>query len=166
MNQRHFTFMSLVIALLLVTGCGSSKESAEPAEVDEARRVNIGYSSQAEDEITGSVEKVAADDLEKRHYNSVQDLLKGRVSGVIVRETPGGISVRIRGVSSFNDQNEPLYVVDGVPFQPGPGGALSGINVWDIESIEVLKDAGTTAIYGARGGNGVIIITTKHGGQE
>lgn len=163
MKRHLFTSMYLPILLLLIQGCGSTKESTAITESDEKERVNVGYGTREKDEITGSVEKISADDVNNQHYNSLQDLLKGRVAGVEVREVPGGISVRIRGVSSFNGKNEPLYVIDGVPFEPGPGGALTGINVWDIESIEVLKDAGTTAIYGARGGNGVILVTTKRG---
>ena len=75
----------------------------------------------------------------------------------------GGIAVRIRGASSFNGSNEPLYVLDGFPMTPGPGGALTGINPYDIASIDVLKDAASTAIYGSRGANGVILIETKRG---
>jgi TonB-dependent SusC/RagA subfamily outer membrane receptor len=69
--------------------------------------------------------------------------------------------VRIRGPASFYASGEPLYVLDGSPIEAGPGGALSGINPWDIESIRVLKNPGDTAIYGMRGVNGVIVITTK-----
>jgi TonB-dependent SusC/RagA subfamily outer membrane receptor len=85
------------------------------------------------------------------------------VSGVTVTRTPdGGISVRIRGQSTINGNTEPLYVIDGLPIQPGPGGSLVGINPHDIASIEVLKDAANTAFYGVRGANGVILIKTKH----
>ena len=77
------------------------------------------------------------------------------------RAADGGIAVRIRGVSSFYGNNEPLYVLDGMPIQPGPNGSLTGINPYDIESIKVLKDPADTAIYGIRGANGVIVIKTK-----
>ncbi len=89
-----------------------------------------------------------------------------RFPGVQVNQTSdGGIAVRIRGTTSIRGNNEPLYVIDGVPIQPGPGGSLTGINPYDIESIEVLKDAASTAIYGVRGANGVIIIKMKQPGQ-
>jgi TonB-dependent SusC/RagA subfamily outer membrane receptor len=93
---------------------------------------------------------------------SVQKLLEGKVSGVTVNEAAdGSISVRIRGATSFYAGSEPLYILDGVPYQPGPSGSLKGINPHDIESIKVLKDPADISLYGVRGGNGVIVITTK-----
>jgi iron complex outermembrane receptor protein len=93
---------------------------------------------------------------------SLEQLLAGRIAGVTVAHAPGGgISVLIRGPGSFYLSNEPLYVVNGVPVEPGPGGALNWLNPQDIASITVLKDASTTAIYGTRGANGVIVIRTK-----
>lgn len=92
---------------------------------------------------------------------SLEQMLAGRIAGVSVTRAPGGgISVLIRGPTSFYLSNEPLYVVDGVPVQPGPNGSLSWLNPEDIASIAVLKDA-DAAIYGVRGGNGVILIKTK-----
>ncbi|MGQ0713754.1 MAG: TonB-dependent receptor plug domain-containing protein [Gemmatimonadaceae bacterium] len=107
------------------------------------------------------VADVTSEDIERAPSQSVEDLLKGRVAGVVVTETPGGISVRIRGVTSFYGSNEPLYVLDGVPITPGPGGTLTGLSPHDIESIEVLKDPVDTSLYGMRGANGVIVIRTK-----
>jgi TonB-dependent SusC/RagA subfamily outer membrane receptor len=93
---------------------------------------------------------------------SLSQMLAGRVSGAIVTATPGGgISVRISGPHSFYLGHEPLYVVDGIPIEPGPNGTLSWLNAEDIASIEVLKYESSTAIYGVRGGNGVILIKTK-----
>jgi iron complex outermembrane receptor protein len=93
---------------------------------------------------------------------SLEQLLAGRIAGVMVTRAPsGGISVLVRGPSSFYLTDEPLYVVDGVPIEPGRGGTLAWINPQDIASIEVLKDPASTAIYGARGANGVIVIRTK-----
>src|SRR5438309_92172 len=83
----------------------------------------------------------------------------------VSRTADGGIAVRIRGAASFNASAQPLYVVDGIPMQPGPNGSLTGINPYDIESIQVLKDAADTAIYGMRGANGVIVIKTKRPGR-
>lgn len=90
-----------------------------------------------------------------------EELMEGRFSGVrVLRTADGGIAVQIRGVSTFMGSSEPLYVIDGFPVEAGPGGALSGINPRDIRRIEVLKDAGSTAMYGGRGANGVVLITT------
>lgn len=89
-----------------------------------------------------------------------------RFPGVSITRAPdGSLAVRIRGTTSLYGSNEPLYVIDGVPVRPGPGGSLSGINPYDIESIEVLKDATATAMYGVRGANGVIVIKTKTSDQ-
>jgi TonB-dependent starch-binding outer membrane protein SusC len=106
---------------------------------------------------------VTAEDIQRvPPGQSIEKLLMGRAPGVIVgRTADGGISVRIRGPASFYASGEPLYVLDGSPIEAGPGGALSGINPWDIESIRVLKNPGDTAIYGMRGVNGVIVITTR-----
>ena len=85
-----------------------------------------------------------------------------RFPGVqVTRTSDGGISVRIRGFTSLHGSNEPLYVIDGVPLEAVPGGALKGINPHDIESIQVLKDPSETTVYGVRGANGVIVIRTK-----
>jgi TonB-dependent SusC/RagA subfamily outer membrane receptor len=109
---------------------------------------------------------VTSDEIARQPAVSLEQLLAGRIAGVTVTRVPGGgISVQIRGPSSFLLSNEPLYVLDGIPIEPGPNGTLSWINPHDIASIEVLKDAASTAIYGARGANGVIVITTKRPGQ-
>jgi TonB-dependent SusC/RagA subfamily outer membrane receptor len=81
---------------------------------------------------------------------------------MVTRTPDGGVAIRIRGNSSISANMEPLYVIDGVEIQPGPGGALTGINPHDIASIEVLKDAASLAYYGLRAANGVILIKTKH----
>jgi TonB-dependent SusC/RagA subfamily outer membrane receptor len=96
----------------------------------------------------------------------IEKVLQGRIAGVTVTQAPGGIAVRIRGGTSLYGNNEPLYVLDGVPIQAGPGGTLNGINPYDIESIRVLKDPADTALYGARGANGVIIIKMKKARQD
>lgn len=105
---------------------------------------------------------VTAEDIERNPGQPIEKLLEGRVSGVTVEQAAGGgIAVRIRGVTSFYGSNEPLYIVNGVPFTPGPNGALTGLNPYDIESIQVLKNPADTGIYGMRGANGVIVIKTK-----
>jgi len=91
-----------------------------------------------------------------------EELLQGKFPGVVITRLPnGGLAVRIRGTNSLLGSNEPLYVVDGMTIEPGPGGALFGINPGDIEKITVLKDVGSTGLYGVRGANGVVVITTK-----
>ena len=106
---------------------------------------------------------VTASEIEKDVGKPIEQVLAGRVSGVDVRRTPdGGIAVNIRNASSFYGGTEPLYVVDGSPFNVGPGGVLTGISPYDIESIRVLKNPEDIGVYGMRGANGVILITTKH----
>ena len=96
----------------------------------------------------------------------IEKVLQGRVSGVVVsRAADGGIAVQIRGQTSFYGNNAPLYVVDGMPIEPGPGGSLSGISPYDIESIKVLKNPAELTLYGSRGANGVIEIKTKKAGK-
>ena len=110
---------------------------------------------------------VTSEDIQRNPGQPIERALEGRFPGVDVRRTPdGGIAVRIRGATSFGGGTEPLYVVDGIAIQPGPGGALTGINPNDIESIRVLKDAADTAMYGMRGANGVILIKTKRPGSR
>jgi iron complex outermembrane receptor protein len=108
---------------------------------------------------------VTSQDLERSGVaDPIERTLQAMVPGVTITRTPdGGIAVRLRGPSTVNGNSEPLYVIDGLPIQPGPGGSLLGINPHDIASIEVFKDASSTAYYGLRGSNGVIVIKTKHG---
>ena len=104
---------------------------------------------------------VTAEDIERHPGQPIEEILAGRIAGVDVERTRDGIKVRIRGSTSLRGDSEPLYVIDGIAIQPGPGGSLVGITPYDIESIKVLKDPADTAMYGVRGANGVIVITTK-----
>jgi TonB-dependent SusC/RagA subfamily outer membrane receptor len=105
-------------------------------------------------------------DISRHPGEPIEKILANRVSGVDVALTPEGyLTVRIRGAASVMGSTEPLYVIDGVPISPGPNGALVGINPNDIESIRVLKDAASTASYGSRGANGVVLIKLKKAGQ-
>lgn len=104
---------------------------------------------------------VTAEEIESDPGEPIEEILRGRIAGVRVTRTPGGIAVRIRGTTSFRGNKEPLYVIDGVPIRPGPNGSLLGISPYDIESIKVLKDPASLTMYGVRGANGVIVITTK-----
>jgi TonB-linked SusC/RagA family outer membrane protein len=124
--------------------------------------VVIGYGSQSRRTITTAVSRVSSDKLDGVPVESVAQALQGKVSGVRIYQSDGGepgsdAVIRIRGGSSINRSNEPLVLVDGVPRE------LSDINPNDIESVEVLKDASSTAIYGARASNGVVLVTTKKG---
>src|ERR1700722_3746949 len=125
--------------------------------------VLIGYGTQRKKDLTGSIVSISAKDADQAPITRPDQMIQGRASGVQVIQTnsaPGGnISIRIRGTNSINSSNEPLFVVDGFP----GAGDLNTINPSDIESIEILKDASATAIYGSRGANGVVLITTQKG---
>jgi len=125
--------------------------------------VVVAYGTAKKESLTGSVSSIGAKDLEKRPVTNAFAALEGSAAGIQINNTSGmpgdEPSIRIRGFSSLNGSNDPLYVVDGVPF----GGNISDINPNDVESISVLKDASSSALYGSRASNGVIIITTKKG---
>ena len=109
---------------------------------------------------------VTAEDIRRRPGVPVEKVLEGRIAGVTVTRAPDGtLRVRIRGTTSILGNKEPLYVIDGLPVLPGPGGGLTGIQVSEIESIKVLKDPASTTMYGARGANGVIVVTLKKPGR-
>ena len=125
--------------------------------------VVTAYGTSTKGSFTGSAAVMKSEKLEKRQVSNVSQALAGAVAGVQIQSANGqpgaSATVRIRGVGSINASSTPLYVVDGVPFD----GDLSSINTNDIESMTVLKDAASTALYGARGANGIIMITTKKG---
>jgi len=136
--------------------------------------VVTGYgTTQTKREVGGAISNVNAKEFENQPMTSLQTALQGRAAGVMVTANNGipggGINVNIRGIGSFSGSTQPLYVVDGVQLSGDTftgftqGNTLAGINTNDIESIEVLKDAASTAIYGSSGANGVILITTKKG---
>ncbi|RIJ45407.1 SusC/RagA family TonB-linked outer membrane protein [Maribellus luteus] len=124
--------------------------------------VAIGYGTLKKSDITGSVSSVRGEDLTQMPMQRVDQALQGRASGVLVLNTAGApgaeTTIRVRGMNSINGGNNALVVIDGLQ-----GGNLNSLNPNDIESMEILKDASATAIYGARGANGVILITTKSG---
>lgn len=143
--------------------------------------VVVGYGTMKKSDLTGSVTSIKSDELMKTNPISINQSLQGRIAGVQVNQNDGapgaGVSIQIRGANSFSTSTEPLYIVDGIPFTtsgtPGTGkdgmlqttNPLSAINPADIESIEILKDASATAIYGSRGANGVVLVTTKRGAK-
>jgi TonB-dependent SusC/RagA subfamily outer membrane receptor len=110
---------------------------------------------------------VTAEDIESNPNQPIEKVLQAKVPGVWITRTPdGGIAVQLRGQSTLYGEQQPLYVVDGVPISPGPSGALTGVNPHDIESIQVLKDPADTSMYGMRGANGVIVVKTKKAGRR
>jgi TonB-dependent SusC/RagA subfamily outer membrane receptor len=134
------TTLSVCVLVALVDGCASRN----------ANRDMQGQGTTPAEE----VQRNSGDPIEKR--------LQAMDPGILVtRGSNGDIAVQIRGASSFYSSNQPLYVIDGVPTEPGPGGALTGVNPHDIESIKVLKNPADIGIYGMRGANGVIVVTTR-----
>ena len=126
--------------------------------------VVVGYGTMKKSDLTGAITRVGEKELQSRPVNNAFEALQGKAAGVDIttNERPGQIgSIRIRGERSLNGGNTPLYVVDGVPLMSASG--IETLNPRDIESIDILKDASATAIYGSRGANGVVIVTTKQG---
>lgn len=188
-NQGNFQFVTgqklpftLILSFLgyekkrLVVNSSPAVIELTPASADLDEVVVVGYGTQKRRDLTGSVATLP-DKLLKQPVSSLDQTLKGGISGVQVTQTSGqpggGVSIRIRGGASIQGGNEPLYVIDGFPVynqtestgvgSGTPVNPLASISPTDIESIEVLKDAAATAIYGSRGANGVILVTTKKG---
>ena len=136
----------------------------EKLAIDAAEVVSIGYGSVTRRDLTGSVSKVDMEDIMKTQVTNFDQALAGRVAGVVVTTSDGALgaeaNITIRGNNSLTQSSAPLYIIDGFPSESSMATAL---NSADIESIDILKDASATAIYGARGANGVIVITTKQG---
>lgn len=180
-----FSMVGYTTKQVKVTNSGEINVVLEKSVINQEDAVVVGYGTTKRKDVTGSVASFKPKRNDAQQFNTVDNLMRGRVAGVQVQQSggdPGGaLSVKIRGVNSLRGDNEPLYVVDGViisnvtidasdPFSQKSANsgqtqqsALAGINPQDIENIEVLKDASATAIYGSRGANGVIIITTKQG---
>ena len=123
--------------------------------------VVIGYGTAKRGDLTGSVVSVKNEDLMQTPTSDVAQALAGRVAGVQIMQSEGepgaSVSIRVRGGISITQSNEPLYIIDGFPSEDG----MSSLDPGEIETIDILKDASSTAIYGARGANGVVVITTK-----
>ena len=179
-SQLEISYIGYVTQAIPVGDAGQALEIVlveDAAELDQV--VVIGYGSQRKSDLTGSVSSISEEEIKALPVTGLDQALQGRAAGVYVTQNSGapggGVSVRIRGIGSVNNA-EPLYVVDGVPIGSDAGrnvlgvnGAgqppniLNTINPNDIASIEILKDASATAIYGSRGANGVVLITTIRG---
>ena len=147
-----------------VTGSGPVRVTLVPDNVQLQEVVAIGYGTMKKSDLTGSVTSVSAEQLLKAPVSGLDQALQGRAAGVTVTSNSGqpgqGATIRIRGIGSALGGNDPLYVVDGVIT-----GDIKWLSPTDIQSMEILKDASATAIYGSRGANGVILITTKSGSE-
>lgn len=160
-TYRGVVRSAIVMAAVGALGCGPSTPPPPPEPTPEAEGA-AGRSMQGEG--TGAVGVVDGADVQGRPAVHFEDLLEGQVAGVqVVRHAGGGVSFRIRGIGSFNGDNEPLYVVDGMLVHVAPGRGLDWLSPGDIKRIEILKDASTTSMYGVRGANGVVLITTRRG---
>ena len=158
-------------AIVLITGACVTVPPRERGTAPQVERdsVTIAYGRVARRQLTSSVGSITEDDIATMTPQRVEQLFQGRLAGVQVLRGPRGeLSIRIRGAPTLGYSSaEPLIVVDGMPTQDrGFGSVLDGIAPMDIARIDVLKDAAATAVYGVRGANGVILITTKRAGQD
>ncbi|MEL7585893.1 MAG: TonB-dependent receptor [Prolixibacteraceae bacterium] len=171
----QFTFVGMKPQEIIVGDKTLIRVQLEEETIGLEEVVAIGYGTVKKSDLTGSVSSIKTEDLKKVPVTSFDQAIQGRASGVLVTQAssaPGGrVQIRVRGGNSLSSSNEPLYVVDGYPISAGSSAGGSGagqnplatLNTSDIASIEILKDASATAIYGARGANGVVLITTKRG---
>ena len=162
----QFSYIGMLTAEVPVDGRNTLEVTMkyDYTELDEV--VVIGYGASKRSELTGSVSSVKSEEIMSTPTSDVAQALAGRVAGVQIVQSEGGpgaeVSIRVRGGMSITQSNEPLYVIDGFPTEDG----MSDLDPGDIETIDILKDASATAIYGARGANGVVLITTKSGGAR
>lgn len=161
-----FSFIGLETKEIKVNGQKVINVVLESSSVMLNEVVSVGYGTMRRRDITGSVASVDTKELEKVPVSSIAQALSGRISGVNVTANEGSldaqVNIRVRGGMSITQGNSPLYIIDGFPSEES---AFNALNASDIESIDVLKDASSTAIYGSRGANGVVVVTTK-GGKE
>jgi TonB-dependent SusC/RagA subfamily outer membrane receptor len=151
---------TLAWSALALSACyGPSTKPA--AKAPAPATVQVGYGTRDARDVNAAVNSASGEKMRKNSPRTVADMLVGRFPGVEVKQLPNGsASIRIRGSRSFRSNEEPLIVVDGIPQHSG-GQALMDISPHDVESIEVLKDAAATAVFGSRGANGVILVSTR-----
>ena len=142
--------------------CSAACSTNPAPQTPDEDKVAVGYGAQAGDAVTGSVGSVTRKDIEQLQFTRIEDYIAARIPGVQVGRRGGSITLQMRGPNTILGNNEPLVVLDGVPLSQGTAGfTLATLSPRDIERIDVLKDAGSAAIYGSRGANGVIIINTR-----
>ena len=153
---------ALTLLALMAGAAGCYRATSRTLTPEEMAALGLGPAAGAPAAPAGAVSSV---DLSRaKEVNRIEDLFAGRVAGVVAIRLPNGrYSVRIRGNHTMIANDEPLYVVDGLPISGNVEAVLSSIDPGDVARIEVLKDAGSTAMYGSRGASGVIVITTKRG---
>ncbi len=161
-----FTYIGMAEQTIELKGQKTVKVTMQSSAVALEEVVAIGYATVKRKDLTGSVSSLKGEDMLKTPGGDPTQALAGRVAGVQIVTTDGqpgaSPSVRVRGGISITQSNEPLYVIDGIPSEDG----MSNLNPGDIETVDVLKDASATAIYGSRGANGVVVITTKSGSNK
>ena len=160
------SFRLLVSSVIMAAvGAGCGKNNATRTAEPNGDQVSTGYGTERKESFTGSASSVTAEDTKDRAAKTIGEMLEGRVPGLQVLRLPNGdYAMRIRGARSFQGGDDPLVVIDGTPIQSGGlRDVFAGLTPQDIERIDVLKDAGSTAVYGVRGANGVIVIRTKRG---
>lgn len=157
-----FSFIGYTVKEIPINNQSEINVILQTSEVSLDEVVVIGYGQVSRNNMTGAASSITAKDIEYRPVSRLENALAGQLPGVDVRTNsgePGGdIQIRVRGTGSINSSNDPLYVIDGVPVDD-----IRGLNSSDIKSLDVLKDAASAAIYGSRGSNGVVLITTKRG---
>lgn len=165
-NTLVFSFVGYLTQEVEVGGRTTIDISLEVDEKSLEELVVVGYGTQRKRDVTGAIASVPMDRLDMVPSTNIAQVLQGSVPGVVVQQSVGGSNpqstIMIRGRNSILANNDPLIILDGIPY----AGNLADINVNEVSSIEVLKDASSTAIYGSRGANGVIIITSKTGGKS
>ena len=161
-----FSYIGMKTKELTTGGHSTLNVSLEEETIGLDEVVAIGYGTVKKQDLTGSVTTIKNEALSQRTISNVSEAFAGQLAGVQAQQTTGKpgaeLTIKIRGLNTINASNDPLYVVDGVPV----GTTMKDMNPNDIASIEVLKDAASTAIYGARGSNGVVLISTKQGGKS
>lgn len=163
-----FNFVGFEVQLVSINGQSIINVTMQPSDINLDEVVVVGYGTQRKESVTGSVTSVKGDVMREVASSNITQALQGRVAGVEMSQTsskPGAeMQIRIRGTRSLTASNDPLIVLDAIPF----AGNISDINPNEIKSIDILKDASATAIYGSRGANGVILVTTNRGqkGQQ
>ncbi|WP_347838751.1 TonB-dependent receptor [uncultured Draconibacterium sp.] len=160
-----FSYIGMITQEIAITNQSSVNVTLQADAIGLEEVIAIGYGTEQRGSITGAISSVSTDDIQEMPVTSAGNALQGRAAGVVALQNgsrPGdGVTIRVRGRRSLTADNNPLFVVDGIPYS----GNINDINPKDIKSMEVLKDASATAIYGSRGANGVILITTTRGGD-